>query len=74
MPITPGVEQWLQRAGYEYLCFISWAHTEKDPRMAKCARKVKMYIERELATDIPDPKVFLDEELLLRLPLPQDRG
>jgi len=60
MPITPGLEQWLVDAGYEYHCFISWAHT-KNRDMTNCARRIKEAIEELLALDIPTPKVFLDE-------------
>jgi hypothetical protein len=60
MAITPDVEKWLQDAGYEYHCFISWAHTGNED-MTECARRVKDAIEKELSLFIPSPKVFLDE-------------
>ena len=60
MPITPMLDNWLNDAGYRYHCFISWAHT-KNKEMTDCARKLKDAIEENMALDIPNPKVFLDE-------------
>jgi hypothetical protein len=61
MPITPAIDNWLLTAGYEYHCFISWAHT-KNRVMTECARTMKHMIEDTLALSIPNPRVFLDEE------------
>ena len=60
MPITPDIEQWLENAGYEYHCFISWAHT-RNKEMTRCARIMKESIEEFLALSIPEPRVYLDE-------------
>lgn len=60
MAITPNLEQWLVDAGYEYHCFISWAHT-RNRDMTNCARKMKEAIEELLALSIPTPRVFLDQ-------------
>ena len=60
MSITPEIDKWLIIAGYEYHCFISWAHT-KNKDMTECARIMKQEIEQKLALSIPDPRVFLDE-------------
>jgi len=54
------VDQWLQQAGYEYHCFISWPHT-KDTDVSDCAKYVKDRIEQRLASLVPNPKVFIDE-------------
>jgi hypothetical protein len=54
------VDQWLQNAGYEYHCFISWPHT-KDTDVSDCAKYVKDRIEQSLASLVPNPKVFIDE-------------
>lgn len=59
MAITPDIEQWLLRAGYEYHCFISWAHT-KNRDMSDCALRIKSGIEEYLSLSIPNPRVFLD--------------
>lgn len=60
MPITPEIDNWLINAGYEYHCFISWAHNE-NPEYTMCARIMKEKIEQMLALSIPNPRVFLDE-------------
>lgn len=60
MPITAQEDQWLRNAGYEYHCFISWPHINNN-NLKKCARKIKEFIEQDLALDIHEPKVFLDE-------------
>ena len=36
MPDTINVEQWLEEAGYEYHCFISWPHA-KNKDLKDCA-------------------------------------
>lgn len=58
--ITPEVEQWLRDAGYEYYCFISWAHT-MDTDMTMFARKVKEGVEKYLADYVHEPRVFFRE-------------
>jgi len=63
MSITPEIDDWLHRAGYEYHCFISWPHTANDD-ITKCARKLKREIESRLAPYVSRPKVFLDERVL----------
>jgi hypothetical protein len=60
MPITPEIDNWLIISGYEYHCFISWAHT-KNRDMTECAKIMKQEIEQKLALSIPNPRVFLDE-------------
>jgi hypothetical protein len=60
MAISLDTEQWLQRAGYEYHCFISWAHTP-NRRVAACVKYLKQEIEEQLALSIHNPQVFLDE-------------
>lgn len=60
MSLTPQIEQWLELAGYEYHCFISWPHTDNKD-ITDCARHVKNAIENRLALSIPNPRVFLDE-------------
>lgn len=59
-PITPEIEHWLQDAGYEYHCFISWAHAPNRD-LIECARKVREAIEQDLALSIPNPRVFFTE-------------
>ncbi len=44
MSVTPNTGTWSNEAGYEYYCFVSWAHT-KNREMTECARKVKQQIE-----------------------------
>jgi hypothetical protein len=63
MPITPTVEKWLESAGYEFHCFVSWTHTS-NADLTACARTIKREIEQALALSIPNPKVFLDERIL----------
>jgi len=58
--MTPHIEQWLQQAGYEYHCFISWPHTENKD-LTDCARFIKDAIVNDLALSVPNPRVFLDE-------------
>ncbi|MCP4139809.1 MAG: TIR domain-containing protein [Chloroflexi bacterium] len=60
MPITQQVEQWLEHAGYEYHCFISWAHTD-NRHMTNLARRLQTEIKEELSLSILSPRVFLDE-------------
>lgn len=60
MTLTPSIEQWLQEAGYEYHCFISWPHTE-NREITDCARYVRDAISNELALSVPSPRIFLDE-------------
>lgn len=64
MPITPKTDQWLNIAGYEYHCFISWAHTQNKD-MTDCARIIKREIEQRLALSFNNPRVFLDETEIL---------
>jgi len=59
MPISPHIERWLSGAGYEYHCFISWAHTNNRD-MTDCAQRLKDGIEEYLSLSIPHPRVFLD--------------
>ncbi len=54
------VEDWLQDAGYEYYCFISWPHT-KNQAITDCANFLKESLEENLADTIDKPKVFLDQ-------------
>src|SRR5262245_25005263 len=60
MPDTLNIEQWLEKAGYGYHCFISWPHA-KNKDLKDCARNVKTLVEQTLALSIPKPRVFLDE-------------
>jgi hypothetical protein len=60
MAIDYPTEQWLQTAGYEHHCFISWPHTISK-ELTECARRLKTAIEQQLALSIPRPRVFLDE-------------
>lgn len=60
MSITPRTDKWLINAGYEYHCFISWAHTQNND-MTECARVIKQEIEQKLALSFNTPRVFLDE-------------
>ena len=64
MTLTPFIEHWLQEAGYEYHCFISWPHTE-NKEITDCARYIRDAIANELALSVPAPKVFLDETSIL---------
>lgn len=59
MHFTPDVEEWLQDAGYEFHCFISWAHTGSK-EMTDCAIRVRDTIQSELSALIQNPRVFLD--------------
>lgn len=60
MNLTPQIDHWLQNAGYEYQCFISWPRTQ-NPDITGCARMLKQSIEQWLALSFSKPKVFLDE-------------
>ena len=58
------MEDWLRQAGYEYYSFISWPHTASN-NLTRCARRLKQDIESGLAESVSDPKVFLDETVLM---------
>ena len=60
MAITPDIEQWLVKAGYQYHCFISYPRVP-NKEIVECAQRVKEAIENDLALSVSDPKVFLDE-------------
>jgi hypothetical protein len=60
MPITPEIEKWLEEAGYEYHCFISYPRI-KNNELMECAERVKESIEADLALSIAAPRVFLDQ-------------
>lgn len=62
MSITPEIEKWLQDAGYEYHCFISYPRI-KNKELAECAERVKESIEADLALNINAPRVFLDQDM-----------
>jgi hypothetical protein len=64
MTFTPYIEQWLQQAGYEYHCFISWPHTE-NKEITDCAKYIRDAITNGLALSVPSPKVFLDETSMI---------
>jgi hypothetical protein len=64
MTLTPHIERWLQQAGYEYHCFISWPHTE-NKEITDCARFIRDAIKNGLALSVPNPKVFLDESSIM---------
>jgi hypothetical protein len=64
MTLTPNIEQWLQEAGYEYHCFISWPHTE-NKEITDCARHIRDAITNDLALSVPEPRVFLDETAIV---------
>jgi hypothetical protein len=59
MPITPEVQKWLQEAGYEHYCFISWPHIEND-YLAEAAMHIRDGLIGRLSDSIPRPSVFLD--------------
>jgi hypothetical protein len=59
MPITPEVQQWLQEAGYEHYCFISWPHIENE-YLTKAAKRIRKGLVERLSDSIPAPSVFLD--------------
>lgn len=61
MPITPNVQQWLRRAGFEHYCFISWPHTENRD-ITDCAQYIRNEIVGRLSDSIPQPSVFLDKK------------
>ena len=54
MTIPNDVGQWLQNAGYENHCFISWPHVESK-YVKDCARKVKEMIENVLGASVANP-------------------
>ena len=54
------MERWLSSSGYQYHCFISWAHSP-NPELLEWASNLKNGIEGELAYYINHPRVFLDE-------------
>ena len=56
-------EEWLQRAGYEHQCFISYPRI-RDPIMSDCANRVKEAIENDLSQLISNPNVFLDTSMI----------
>jgi hypothetical protein len=60
MTLTHQTEHWLQEAGYEYQCFISWPRTQ-NPDITGCARMLKQNIQEWLALSFSKPMVFLDE-------------
>jgi hypothetical protein len=60
MPLTYADEQWLENAGYEHHCFISWPHTG-DKDLSKCAERVEADIMSGLSEFITVPKVWRDE-------------
>lgn len=57
------IEGWLEKAGYEYHCYISWAHT-KNIEMTNCARELYKSIKSLLGIYFVDPKIFMDERSL----------
>ncbi|MEW5959293.1 MAG: toll/interleukin-1 receptor domain-containing protein [Chloroflexota bacterium] len=59
MPIPPAVQARLAAAGFEYHCFISYAHTINQD-MTGCAEHLQDAIRSELALSIPQPQVFRD--------------
>jgi hypothetical protein len=61
MAIPNDVVQWLQNAGYEHHCFISWPHVESND-VKDCARNVKRMIREYLSISVSRPEVFLDED------------
>lgn len=61
MKLVPGFHKWLDSAGYEFHCFISWPHID-DPDTIECARRFKADLESNLRQVIPEPKVFLSTE------------
>jgi TIR domain len=60
--ITPQIERWLEDAGYQYHCFISYPRIRNDDLM-ECAMRIKEAIEAELALVLFNPKVFLDKSI-----------
>lgn len=64
MALTPQIEQWLQQAGYEYHCFISWPHTE-NKEITDCAKYIRDATANGLAMSVPSPKIFLDETSII---------
>lgn len=62
MAITPGIEQWLKDAGYEYHCFISYPRIRNND-LVECAKRVQEAIENDLALSINNPSVFLDDSI-----------
>jgi hypothetical protein len=61
--LRPEIQAWLNEAGYENHCFISWPHIDEH-EVAQCARLVRKAIQNELKFSVPDPQVFLDETAL----------
>jgi len=61
MPITPNAQDWLQQAGFEHYCFISWPHTD-NREITDCAQYIRNEIAGRLADSIPRPSVFLDKK------------
>jgi hypothetical protein len=60
--ITPQIEQWLEQAGYEHHCFISYPRIQ-NPDMIECAERIQRSIEENLALELNNPKVFLDKSI-----------
>lgn len=60
MPIPYDVQERLRAAGFEYHCFISYAHTINQD-MTEAAERLEAAIESALALSIAEPKVFLDK-------------
>src|ERR1051325_158315 len=64
------LDRWLQHAGYEYHCFVSYprimnaAGTIDDEHpINQCAHQVRDELVRQLGYSVPTPRVFLDVEL-----------
>jgi len=59
MPLTHEVQEWLQEAGYEHYCFISWPHIENE-YLAETAMTIRERLVGRLSDSIRKPSVFLD--------------
>ena len=59
---SPDVERWLEAAGYEHHCFISYPRI-RNVEMQDCAKRVRDSIEKDLSYVIDSPKVFLDDHI-----------
>ncbi|HKP84647.1 MAG TPA: toll/interleukin-1 receptor domain-containing protein [Blastocatellia bacterium] len=54
-------EQWLQDAGYENHCFVSYPRIN-NPEMIEIAEHVKDRVENDLSYLVSTPRVFLDRQ------------
>jgi hypothetical protein len=69
MPLSQ-LDQWLQNAGYEYHCFVSYPRIttpdgaiDDEHPINYCAKQVRDALVRQLGFSVPAPRVFLDVEM-----------